>query len=127
MSDFDDMEAALSRAVSETFADKATHIPRLVSTYSDTQPDPFREEQTICGVLSQAVMVDNALKSWVGPGINDATLASEFWIEAANVPAELPKKGDALSFPDLPDAPVFKIARIDPTDRGDLNCIMTRE
>lgn len=128
MSVFDELEAAASAAVSETFADRAIFTPRLAaSQWSERATDPDRSEGTICGVLSEAVTVDTAMKEKIGPAMTDAALAAEFWIEAKNIPAERPQKGDALSFPDRSGAPVYNIARLDPTDRGDLNCILTRE
>ena len=127
MSAFDALEAALSGAVSDTFADRARLLPRLPGKYAHSTADTARDETNVCGVYSAAVETHRAMAEKVGPAMLIAALRAEFWIEAANVPNDPPQKDDALSFPDLAGSPVYRIIQIDPTDRGDLNCILVIE
>ncbi len=121
MSAFDDMTAAADAAVVATFADKATVTPRSKTRYSGHIDDGAARD--VCGVFSLTAGTTVAFDSGVGPAVNVAGHAAEFWVPAAKLPAVAPKNGDQLTH----DGVTYKIADIDQTDQGDMNLILTLE
>lgn len=126
MSAFDEHTAALDGAVVDAFADRATVTPRTIDQYAGAAADPDRSAFDVCGVLSKTSEVNRAMPERYGPDVETASVAAEFWIPKANIPADPPRKGDALSFPGTAE-PTYSVALANPTDRGDLNLILTVE
>lgn len=130
---FDDLEAALSGAISGAFAEAAVIRPRVSTQYVERADDPNRPSATITGIYS-AGPADDQLKgsSKGGEFVGSTRLSSEtaeFWIAKAQVDllGWMPSKGDALTLTARSGAPVFSISKVQPSDMGDLNLILVRE
>lgn len=134
-SPFDALDAALSGVVMERFAETEAAIlrPRLSSQYTARADDPARPSTEIHGIFSAGPgdlhpIRGNSTGEFAGT-LRMAGTASEFWLPAEAVEA-IPYEvavGDLVEFPDRADAPVYAIARIQRSDLGDANLILTRE
>lgn len=130
---FDDLDAALSGAISGAFAEAAVLRPRVSAQYVERADDPNRASATITGIYSAGPAEDQLKGSARGAEfVGTSRLSSEsaeFWIAKAQVTllGWLPAKGDALTLTARPGAPVFSISKVEPTDMGDINLIIVRE
>jgi hypothetical protein len=132
-SPFDAFDALLSETMAAQFGEVALLRPRVASQYAEPSADQDRHEQAVTGIFSAGPaeeQIRGSTRSGDFAGVTRlATLAAEFWISADTV-AKLtarPMKGDTLTLTDRPGCPVYTIARVEPTDRGDLNFILVRE
>ena len=130
---FDDLEAAASAAIGDTFGEVALHTPRVSTQYAERSDDPDRAACSVRGVFS-AGQADDRLKGqgrgsdFVGTTMV-SSMSAEFWVAAEDVGAmaSKPAVGDAITLTNRPGSPIYAISRIDETDRGDLSFILVRE
>lgn len=130
---FDDLDAGLSGAIREAFAEPAVHRPRVSEQYAERNSDPERPQHLIYGVLS-AGPADDPLKgsargSQFSGTTRAASLSAEFWIARAEVDAltELPMKGDTLTLTSRAGSPAYAVSLVQHTDMGDLTLILVRD
>ena len=103
------------------------------SQYAEREADEDRHQQAVTGIFS-AGPAESSLKGSASSGdfagtTRVATLTAEFWI-AADAVGKLsarPVKGDTIILIGRDGCPVYTIARVEPSDRGDLNFILVRE
>ena len=132
-SPFDVFDASLSAATVQAFGEQAVLRPRVSSQYAERAADEDRHQQTVTGIFS-AGPADSSLKGSASSGdlagtTRIATLTAAFWI-AADAVAKLlarPVKGDTIILIGREGCPVYTIARVEPSDRGDLNFLLVRE
>lgn len=130
---FDDLDAALSGAIKNAFAEVVVHRPRVSTQYVERADDPAKPAQNIMGVFS-AGPADDQLRGqargseFVGT-TRAASMSAEFWIAKAEVDAltALPAKGDKITLTSRAGSPVYAISQVEPSDMGDLNLILVRE
>lgn len=132
-SPFDDLDAVLSSAILTAYGEAAVLQPRVASQYVERTANEARDAVSVWGVFS-AGPAEASLKGQAVGGEYVGTTRfqsarSEFWISKAQADAldYRPQKGDTLSFPGRPEAPIFSIAAVQPTDMGDLAFILVRE
>lgn len=133
MGDFLDLDAVLSGAIREAFAEPAVHRPRVSEQYAEGRIDPDRPQHLIHGVFS-AGPADGPLKgaargSQFSGTTRVASLSAEFWIARAEVDAltDLPAKGDTITLTGRVGSPVYAVSLVQHTDMGDLTLILVRE
>ena len=132
-SPFDAFDASLSAATVHAFGERAVLRPRVSSQYAERTTDEDRHQHAVTGVFS-AGPADSSLKGSASSGdfagtTRLATLTAAFWI-AADTVATLsvrPVKGDTITLIGRDGCPVYAIARVEPSDRGDLNFILVHE
>lgn len=130
---FDALDAAVSAAVQKTFSEVAVLRPRVSAQYVERAVDPDRPQAILHGVFSAGPAETDLRGQGKGAEFSGVTRASsasaEFWIAKAEVDAlaALPAKGDTITLTDRAGCPVYAVARVQPTDRGDLNLILVRE
>ena len=130
---FDDLDAALSGAISGAFAEAAVLRPRVSSQYVERADDPSRPSSTVTGIFSAGPADDQLRGQARGAEFVGTTRAqsesAEFWLPKSVVDAltALPAKGDTITLTARPGAPVYAISRVQPSDMGDLNLILVRE
>lgn len=130
---FDALDAAVSTAIKTTFSEVAVLRPRVSVQYVERAVDADRPQTIIHGVFSSGPADHDLRGQSTGPQFGGSTrLASasaEFWIAKAEVDAlaALPVKGDTITLTARAGCPVYAIARVQPTDLGDLNLILVSE
>ena len=130
---FDDLDAALSGAIQDAFAEAAVHRPRVSSQYVERATDPDRPQDLIYGVFSAGPADDQLKGNARGAEFSGTTRLSstsaEFWIAKAEVDAlsALPAKGDTLTFTSQAGSPVYTVSIVQHTAMGDLNLILVWE
>lgn len=133
-SPFDAMDADLSAAVMDAFGETvaATIRPRVLSQYRGRTADNARPVRSLAGIFSAGPQVEQmkgASSAELAGSTRMATRACEFWVSAANV-AALPYRiavGDLIEFPGRAEEPAYSVARIQPSDLGDLNLLLVVE
>jgi len=132
-SPFNDLDAALSGAIREAFAEEAVLRHRVSEQYVERAVDPDRPSITVTGVFSEGQADERISGSAGGATFTGGTRATstqpEFWIEAAQAASlsEPPKRGDALILTARAGSPTYTISHAQKTDMGDLNLILTTE
>lgn len=132
-SPFDAFDASLSAATVQVFGEQAILRPRVSSQYAERAADQDRHQQAVTGIFS-AGPAEGSLKGSSSSGdfagtTRLATMTAAFWI-AADTAASLsarPMKGDTITLIGREGCPVYTIARVEPSDRGDLNFILVSE
>jgi hypothetical protein len=130
---FDDLDAALSGAISGAFAEVAALSPRLSSQYAERADDPARPTMTVMGVFSAGPADDQLKGSARGSEFSGTTRAAtanaEFWIAKPEVDAlaAIPAKGDKITLTSRAGSPAYAVSVVQHTDMGDLNLILVRE
>lgn len=130
---FDALDAGLCAAVEGTFGEEAMLQPRLAaSQYSAITADPDRPPRQVRGVFSSGSAVSGLEGAGVASGrTGSTTIAGQtpvFWLSPATI-ASLGyriRAGDGLTLTG-PPARTFRISRVDPTDTGDLELVLTEE
>lgn len=132
-SPFDDLDQMLSAAVVTTYGEAAILTPRTASQYAVRTSDANRNAVNVWGVFS-AGPGDAPIKGQtVGGEFAGSTrlsvLKAEFWMTPEQVTALgfAPAKGDKISFPGRPGAPVFAVSAVQLTNMGDTALILVRE
>ena len=130
---FDDLDAQVSGTIDAAFGEIAVLRPRVSSQYAERAEDPSREVATVTGVFS-AGPADAPLKgSTAGAAFSGGTRvvsqSAEFWLAAKTVQSLVirPQKGDALTLTGRPEAPVYSVSQVHPSDMGDLTLILVLE
>ena len=130
---FDDLDAQVSGTIDAAFGEAAVLRPRVSSQYAERTEDPSRQVITVMGVFS-AGPADVPLKgSTAGAAFSSGTRAvsqsAEFWLAAQTVQSlvDRPQKGDALTLTGRPEAPVYALSQVHPSDMGDLTLILVLE
>lgn len=132
-SPFDDLDNLLSSAVVTAYGEAAILTPRTSSQYAVRTSDQNRNSANVWGVLS-AGAGEGPIKGQATGGEFSGTtrlhvMKAEFWLTADQVAALgfAPAKGDKLSFPGRPGAPVYSVSAIQNTNMGDMALIIVRE
>lgn len=132
-SPFDDLDQMLSSAMVTAYGEAAILTPRISSQYVARASDPSRSAVNVWGVFS-AGAADQQIKGQAVGGEFAGTTRlsvtkSEFWLSAEQLRALgfAPQKGDKISFPGRPGAPVYSIASIQNTNMGDAALVLVRE
>lgn len=124
---FDDLEASLSGAISDVFAEVAVLRPRLRMPYAEGMRDPDRQPHQIKGVFSDGP----GLSPLAGGGgfggdlMLNASVA-EFWVKPADV-SLIPfviEPGDQIEISERPGKPVYTISAIQRTTTGEINLVL---
>ena len=130
---FDDLDAQVSGTIDAAFGEIAVLRPRVSSQYVARAEDPSRQVATVTGVFS-AGPADAPLKgSTAGAAFSGGTRvvsqSAAFWLPAEQVRAlaARPVKGDALTLTGRPEAPVYALSQVHPSDMGDLTLILVLE
>ena len=130
---FDDLDAALSDAITGAFAEAAIHRPRVSAQYAERAVDPDRPQHLIHGVFSAGPADDRLKGNARGSEFSGTTRLvsanAEFWIAKAEVDAltALPAKGDTITRTSRTGNPAYAVSSVQHTDLGDLNLILVRE
>lgn len=124
---FDDLEASLSGAISDVFAEAAVLRPRLRTPYAEGQCDPDRQTYLTKGVFSDGPGLSpiSGGGSFGGDLMLNASVA-EFWIEPSDV-SMIPfviEPGDQLEISERPGRPVYTISAIQRTTTGEMNLVL---
>lgn len=132
-SPFDDLDRLLSATVLTSYGEAAILRPRTASQYAERKADANRNAVNVWGVLSEGPGQDAIKGQAVGGEFSGTTrfnvLKAEFWVSAEQL-ASLgfaPAKGDTISFPGRPGAPVYAVSAIQHTNMGDTGLILVRE
>lgn len=133
-SPFDALDATLSGVVMDAFGESedAILLPRRVSQYAGPLYDPDRPVRTVRGIFSLGSGETPIRGNSPGEFAGTLRLASdkpEFWLPAAQV-AAIPYRiavRDLMEFPGRAGQPTYAIARIQWSDVGDANLILTTE
>jgi len=127
------LDAIMSVAVKETFAETAVLHPRISTPYAERAPDPEHAAQSVEGVFSAGPGADSIGgqqrgRQFIGT-TRFAALQASFWIaqsEAVQL-VRVPQVGDLLTMPGRAAQPGFAISRIEHSDMGDLNLMLVIE
>ena len=127
---FDDLDAQVSGTIDAAFGEIAVLRPRVSAQYAERAEDPSREVATVTGVFS-AGPAEGPLKggSAFAGGTRVVSQSTEFWLAAETVQSlvDRPQKGDALTLTGRPEAPVYSVSQVHPSDMGDLTLILVLE
>ena len=130
---FDDLDAQVSGTIDAAFGEVAILRPRVSAQYAARAEDASRQVTTVTGVFS-AGPADAPIKgSTAGAAFSGGTRAvsqsAEFWLAAQTVQSlvDRPQKGDALTLTGRPEAPVYSVSQVHPSDMGDLTLILVLE
>ncbi len=132
-SPFDDLDNLLSSAVVTAYGEAAIITPRTSSQYAVRTSDQNRNSANVWGVFSAGVGESPIKGLAVGGEFSGTTRfntsKSEFWLSADQVSALgfAPAKGDKISFPGRPGAPVYSVSAIQNTNMGDMALVLVRE
>jgi len=130
---FDDLDAAMSAAITTAYGEVAILRPRVRPQYVARTADADRHAVRVWGVFSSGPF-EQRVKGQLGGTDNRGALrmtgaTAEFWIGAAQV-TEIglePAAGDLLELPGRPSEPAYAVSFVQRTDRGDLNLVLVRE
>ena len=130
---FDDLDAQVSGTIDAAFGEIAVLRPRVPSQYAERAEDPSREVATVTGVFSagpaEAPLKGSTAGAAFSGGTRVASQSAEFWLAAETVQSLVarPQKGDALTLAGRPEAPVYALSQVHPSDMGDLTLILVLE
>ena len=132
-SPFDALDELLSSAVATAYGEAALLTPRVSSQYALRASDTNRPQTNGWGIFS-AGPGDQQVKGQATGGEFAGTtrlgvMRAEFWITQEQVAALgfKPGKGDTVTIPGRAGSPVYAVAAVQNTDRGDLALILVRE
>ena len=130
---FDDLDAQLSGTIDAAFGEVAVLRPRVSAQYVERAEDPSREVATVTGVFSagpaEGPLKGGSAGAAISGGTRVVSQSAEFWLLAEQVRAlaARPVKGDALTLTGRPEAPVYSVSQVHPSDMGDLTLILVLE
>lgn len=128
-SPFDDLD----RVVSAVFSEAAILSPRSSSQYAERTADPNRLERTVNGVFSAGPGESPIKGQSVGGEFQGSTrigsMKAEFWLGPEQIAGLgfMPQRGDKVTFPGRCGSPVYSVAGLQHTNRGDIALILVRE
>lgn len=132
-SPFDALDELLSSAVMTAYGEAAILTPRTSSQYAQRTTDATRPQTNVWGVFSagpgdQQIKGQSTGGEFAGPTRLNV-MRAEFWITPEQVSALgfRPGKGDTITFPGRAGSPVYAVAAVQNTDRGDVALILVRE
>lgn len=132
-SPFDALDELLSASVMTAYGEAAILTPRTSSQYAQRASDTNRPQTNVWGVFSAGPGEQQIKGQSTGGEFAGTTrlsvMRAEFWITQEQVAALgfNPGKGDTVTFPGRTGSPVYAVAAIQNTDRGDLALILVRE
>ena len=132
-SPFDALDELLSSAVLTAYGEAAVLTPRTSSQYAQRATDEARPETNVWGVFSAGPGDQQIKGQSTGGEFAGSTrlnvMRAEFWItpEQAAALGFRPGKGDTITFPGRTGSPVYAVAAVQNTDRGDIALILVRE
>jgi hypothetical protein len=130
---FDDLDAQVSVAIDATFGEVAVLRPRVSAQYAERAEDASRPIATMTGVFSagpaEAPLKGGSSGSGFSGDTRVVSQSAEFWLAAKTVQSlvDRPQKGDALTLTGRPEAPVYSVSQVHPSDMGDLTLILVLE
>jgi hypothetical protein len=132
-SPFDVLDELLSSAVVTAYGEAAIITPRVSSQYAQRTNDTTRPQVNAWGVFS-AGPGDQQIKGQTTGGefagsTRLGVMLAEFWMTKEQITALgfRPGKGDTVTLPGRAGPPVYSVAGIQDTDRGDVALILVRE
>jgi hypothetical protein len=130
---FDDLDAQVSGTIDAAFGEVAILRPRVSAQYVERAEDPSRQVTTVTGVFSagpaEAPLKGSTAGTAFSGGTRVVSQSAEFWLppEQVRALAARPQKGDALTLTGRPEAPVYTLSQVQPSDMGDLTLILVLE
>ena len=130
---FDDLDAQVSGTIDAAFGEVAVLRPRVSAQYAARAEDASRQVTTVTGVFSagpaEAPLKGSTAGAAFSGGTRVVSQSAEFWLAAETVQSLVarPQKGDALTLTGRPEAPVYALSQVHPSDMGDLTLILVLE